>query len=142
MTATLDPSTKAGAHMLERLANEKIGWLTTVTPDGLPQSAPVWFLWVGDEVFLYSFKTAKRNRNLAANPRVSFNLNTDVEGDDVVAMEGTARFDPSGPRYSDHPDYVAKYDSKLKGYGWEADYFEREYPHVIRITPTRWLGVG
>jgi hypothetical protein len=57
-------------------------------------------------------------------------------------MEGTARFDPTGPRYSDHPAYVAKYDSKLKGYGWEPDYFEREYPHVIRLTPTRWRGIG
>jgi PPOX class probable F420-dependent enzyme len=142
MSAILDPSTKGGAHALERLASEKIGWLTTVTPDGLPQSAPIWFLWTGDEIFLYSHRTAKRNANLATNQQVSFNLNTDVEGDDVLTMEGTARLDPTGPRYSDHPAYVARYDEKLKGYGWEAEYFEREYPHVIRVTPTRWRGVG
>jgi PPOX class probable F420-dependent enzyme len=142
MTATPDPSTKAGAHALERLASEKIGWLTTVNAKGQPQSSPIWFLWTGDEIFLYSHKAAKRNANIPERPQVSFNLNTDVEGDDVVAMEGTARFDPTGPRYSEHPAYLAKYADKLAGYGWEPEYFEHEYPVIIRIAPTRWRGVG
>ncbi len=138
MTATLDPSTKAGAHALERLTTEQIAWLTTVNPDGLPQTSPIWFLWAGDEIFLYSHKTAKRNGNIQVNPQVSFNLNTDDTGDDVVTMEGTARLDPDGPRYSDHPEYVAKYQARLRGYGWEPEHFERDYPHVIRVTPGRW----
>jgi len=138
MTATLDPSTKVGAHALERLETETMGWVTTVTPEGQPQSQPIWFLWTGDEVFLYSHKNAKRNRNIEADPRVSFNLNTDPGGDDVVAMEGTARFDLDGPLCSQYPAYFAKYAHKLEEYGWAPDYMDREYPFIIRITPTRW----
>ncbi len=137
MTATLDASTKAGARALERFATERIGWLTTVNADGQPQSSPLWFLWTGDEVFVYSHKTAPRNRNIATNPRVSFNLHTNAGGGDIVSMEGTARIDPDGPLCSQHPAYLEKYGSSLEGSGGPA-YMDREYPVVVRITPTRW----
>jgi len=140
MTATLDPSTEAGAHVLGRLTTERMGWLTSLTPDGQPQSLPIWFIWTDGEVFLYSRKTAKRNANIAADPRVSFNLDTRKDGDDVVAMEGTARFDPDGPLCSQYPQYLAKYRDKLEEYGWEADHMDREYPVIIRVTPNRWRG--
>ena len=135
---TLDPATTGGAHAIERLATEKIGWLTTVDLNGQPQSSPIWFLWVDDEVFLYSHKTAKRNANLAERPQVAFNLNTDPGGDDVVTMEGVARFDPDGPPCSQHPAYLEKYGGFLADYGWDAGHMDREYPIVVRITPTRW----
>ena len=91
MTATIDPGTKAGARALERLGSELIGWLTTTNPDGQPQSSPIWFLWLGDEVLIYSGKRAPRNGNLADRPLVSFNLNTDAVGGDVATMEGLAQ---------------------------------------------------
>jgi PPOX class probable F420-dependent enzyme len=140
MTATLDPATESGAHALERLATERMGWLTSVTPDGQPQSLPIWFLWTQGEVFLYSRKAAKRNENIHADPRVSFNLDTRNDGDDVVAMEGMARFDPDGPLCSQYPDYLAKYEDKIREYGWALDHMDREYPIIIRITPVRWRG--
>ena len=97
VTATIDPATTAGARALERLATEKIGWLTTVNPDGQPQSSPIWFLWTDGEVVLYSHKRAPRNDNLARPPARAFNLNTDAGGGDVVTMEGRARIDAAGP---------------------------------------------
>ena len=137
MTATLDPSTKSGARALDRLATEKIGWLTTVNADGQAQSSPLWFLWTDGEIFVYSHKTAPRNRNIEKNPRVAFNLNTDVGGGDVVSMEGTARFDPEGPLCSQHPAYLAKYGGWLEDSGGP-EFMDRDYPVIIRITPTRW----
>jgi PPOX class probable F420-dependent enzyme len=138
MPTTLDPSTKDGARALDQLATDKIGWLTTVTPDGQPQSTPIWFLWTDGEVIVYSFKTAKRNANLETNPRVAFNLHTDPGGGDVVSMEGTARFDPDGVRSSQNPAFQAKYGDWLKEYDWTPEYFEGEYPVTTRITPVRW----
>lgn len=137
MTATLDPSTRSGARALDRLGSEKIGWLTTVNADGQAQSSPLWFLWTDGELFVYSGKAAPRNGNIANNPRVSFNLHTDAGGGDVVSMEGTARIDPDGPLCSNHPAYLEKYGSSLEGSGGPA-YMDREYPVVVRITPTRW----
>jgi PPOX class probable F420-dependent enzyme len=138
MSTTLDPSTPAGARALERLATEQIGWLTTVNPDGVPQSSPIWFLWVDGELLIHSHRRAPRNGNLADRPGVSFNLNTDVTGDEVVTMEGTARIDPAGRPASADPAYVAKYRDKVEAYGWTFAWFDGEYPVVVRVTPTRW----
>lgn len=138
MTATIDPSTPAGARALERLGSELIGWLTTVNPDGAPQSSPIWFLWADGEILIYSWKRAPRNDNIPERPAVAFNLNTDETGDQVVTMEGIARVDPSGPPATANPAYLAKYADMLAGYGWTTEYFAGEYPVVVRVTPTRW----
>ena len=86
---------------------------------------------------MYSYKTAPRNRNIANDPRVSFNLHTNAGGGDIVSMEGTARIDPDGPLCSRHPAYLEKYGSALEGSGGPA-FMDRDYPIVVRITPTRW----
>ena len=137
MTATLDPSTKADARALARLATEKIAWLTTVNAEGQAQSSPLWFLLVDDAIFLYSRKDAPRNRNIRGNPRVAFNLHTDAGGGDIVSMEGTARIDPDGPLCSSNPAYLAKYGEMLKDEGGP-EFMDREYPVSVWITPTRW----
>ena len=138
MTATLDPSTKAHARALERLGSEKIGWLTSVDPNGQPQSSAIWFLWTDGEILLYSHKRAPRNGNLVDSPRVAFNLHTDAAGDDYVSMEGTARMDPDGPQASGNAPYLARYQSMIDDHGWTAASFAADYPFIIRITPTRW----
>lgn len=138
MFATLDPSTPAGARALERLATEKIGWLTTVDPDGQPYASAIWFLWDDGEILLYSGKRAMRNANLEANPRVAFNLHTDAGGGDYVSMEGVARAVPDEPPSSASQPYLAKYQAMIEAYGWDNAYFDREYPVAIRIAPTRW----
>lgn len=138
MTATIDPTSPAGARALERLVSERIGWLTTTNPDGQPQSSPIWFQWVDGEVLVYSGKRAPRNGNIATLPLVSFNLNTDAGGGDVATMEGEARIDPSYAPADRNPAYLAKYEGMLDGYGWTAGYFAAEYPVAILIRPTRW----
>ena len=137
---TPDPSTEGGARALERLgsASELIGWLTTTNPDGQPQSSPIWFLWVDDEVLVYSGKRAPRNGNVADRPLVSFNLNSDPVGGDVVTMEGEARVDLSYPPADHVAAYIAKYQGLLDDYGWTAGYFAAEYPLAILVRPTRW----
>jgi PPOX class probable F420-dependent enzyme len=138
VSGALDPSAPAGARALERLLSDEIGWLTTVDPEGRPQSSPVWFLWADGEICIYSHRRAPRNDNVRERPLVAFNLNTDATGDEVVTMEGVARIDPSGPRASENPPYLEKYRARIAGYGWTVEWFEGEYPLTIRITPTRW----
>ncbi len=138
MSTTLDPTTELGRRALERLATEKIGWLTSVNPDGQPQASAIWFLWESGKVLVYSHRRAPRNGNLEDNPRVAFNLHTDVAGGDHVSMEGAARIDTVGPRADQHPAYRAKYADMIAGYGWTPEWFAAEYPLAIRVTPTRW----
>lgn len=135
---TPDATTKAGARALERLEAEHIGWLTTINPDGQPQSSPIWFLWTGEDVLIYSGKRAPRNDNVAERSHVAFNLNTDATGGDVVSMEGTARVDLTYPAANEVPAYVAKYRGLLRDSDWTPEYFAAEYPLPILVRPTRW----
>ena len=66
----LDESTAFGARAAERLRENVIGWLTTVTTDGAPRPIPVWFLWDGDrELLLYSRPGKRKLANIEANPQ-------------------------------------------------------------------------
>ena len=138
MPTTLDPSTDDGARSLERLESELIGWLTTVNPDGQPQSSPIWFQWTDGELLFYSRTRAPRNGNIEERPLVSFNLHTDAAGEDVLTVEGEARIVPDEPPASANPAYVAKYRSLLDGYEWTPEYFSERYSVAIRVRPTRW----
>jgi PPOX class probable F420-dependent enzyme len=135
---TLDPTTEGGAHALQRLETELMGWLTTVNPDGQPQSSPVWFVWRGGEIVIYSHIRAPRNANIEGNLHVSFNLNTDLGGDDVVTMEGKARIDLSLPPCSEDADFQGRYAAAIDGYGWTTEWHAATYPVAIVVTPTRW----
>lgn len=138
MSDTLDPATDAGAAALEHLRTDKTGWLTSVGASGQPYSSPIWFLWDDGELLVYSHRRARRNADIAARPLVSFNLNTDASGDELLTMEGTARIDGDGPSAAANPVYLAKYEPHITAYGWTVDWFAAEYPVAIRITPTRW----
>lgn len=132
-----DADNERGAHALDRLAKDKIGWLTTVTPAGQPQSMPIWFLWLDGDILIYGDHRAKRNANLASNPKVTLHLNDDGDGGDIVVIEGEARIDPDQPAIPDNAPYLAKYghwiDASLGGPARMAE----TYSVPIVITPTR-----
>jgi PPOX class probable F420-dependent enzyme len=134
----LDPSTPAGARIAERLETDLTGWLTTVNPEGQPQSTVIWFIWADGVITVYSHKRAARNGNLEERPLVSFTLDTENHGDAYVTIEAEARFDPDAGPASTNPAFLAKYSAIIASYGWEQAYYDTEYPVVLRITPTRW----
>ncbi len=117
------------------LADAAVVWLTTVRPDGQPQASPVWFVMDGGDFLVYSRPSA-RIPNLAANPLVALNLDSN-DGEDVVTVEGTARV-VDGPPNHEHPGYQAKYLDRIEAMGYTAAEFSAEYSIAIRVTPTRW----
>jgi PPOX class probable F420-dependent enzyme len=121
----------------QRLRDELIIWLTTVTPSGQPQTSAVWFLWDGTEFLVYSLPNTARTRNIEAHPRVSLNLDGDGQGGSIVTIEGMARIDLEAPASKEMPAYAAKYLAKIAGNGWTPESFAADYPIPIRITPTR-----
>ena len=138
----LDPSVAGAAHAADRLRGEEMIWITTVRGDGQPQTSAVWFHWDGTDFLLFS--RALKVRNLAAEPRVSLNLNGIGYGADLVIIEGTAEVLPdfaSGP----WPDparvdaYYAKYETALREtLGSSAAEMAGAFTTALRITPTRW----
>jgi PPOX class probable F420-dependent enzyme len=138
MVDSLDAATDDGARALRRLETELMAWLTTVNPDGQPQASPIWFLWDGAEILVYSWSRAPRNGNIPDQPLVAFNLEAGTDGEDVVTAEGEARIVPGEPPASANPTYLAKYKRMFDAYGWTPEWFSGRYSVPIRIRPRRW----
>ena len=138
MPATIDPATDDGAKAIKRLETELVAWMTTINPDGQPQASPIWFLWEGDEILMFSWSRAPRNANVADRPLVAFNLEAGVDGEEVVTAECEARIVPDEPPASANPTYLAKYKGMFDKYGWTPDWYANRYSIPIRLRPTRW----
>jgi PPOX class probable F420-dependent enzyme len=132
-------NTEVPAHnaAIGRLQAEPIIWLTTVAPSGQPQSTPVWFLWEAGEFLIYGAAKGPKVASIESNPRVSLHLEGNGRGGANVIFEGSARIDPAGPRADAVSAYIEKYREFIDSYGWTPEGFADDYPHVIRVSPTR-----
>lgn len=137
MIKGLLPSTTEGRLAAQHLQDDIVGWLTTVAVDGRLQSSPISFLWDGETILFYSRPDTPKVRNLTANPRVSFHLNSDPYADHVVIIEGRALVDESAAPSDVHPEYRAKYRSPLKHWGMDEAETARSFSVPIRIVPER-----
>jgi PPOX class probable F420-dependent enzyme len=133
----LNQENPAHAAAASRLETEPIIWLTTVAASGQPQSTPVWFRWDGGEFLIFGAARGPKVSNIESNPRVGLHLEGNGRGGANVIFEGTARIDPAGPRAHAVPAYIQKYREFIDSYGWTPESFAADYPHVIRVSPTR-----
>lgn len=136
----IDLSTDFGARVSDHLTNDQVVWLTTVGANGTPQPSPVWFLWDGESVLIYSQPNTPKLRNIERSPRVSLNFNCTPTGGDVVILTGDATIDRSAPPANTVSEYVEKYTEGMRGIGMNADAFTREYSVPIRVRPARLRG--
>jgi PPOX class probable F420-dependent enzyme len=133
----LDTTTEFGARVARRLRDELIGWLVTVSADQTPQPVPVWFLWDGQTLLVYSQPDTAKLRNIARNPRVALHLDGDGQGGDIIILTGEARVVTDVPPATRVPDYLEKYRQGIARIGMTPDAFARTYSIVLRITPTK-----
>ncbi len=131
----LNLSTEFGARAARRLEHEQVAWLTTVRADGQPQPSPVWFLWEGESILIYSKPGQPKLRNIAQNPKVSLSFDSDGDGGDIVVISGTAQHDQGAPRSDQVAAYQAKYASGIAGIGMTPESFAATYSVAIRLTP-------
>ncbi len=135
----LDETTEFGQRATRRLREDLLGWLTTVSPRGAPQPVPVWFLWDGTSVLVYSKPDTPKLRNIAANPNVSLNLDGNGQGGDIVVLQGQARVSDDPPADA-VPDYVEKYAGLIARNSWTPASFAADYSVPLRLDPTRIRG--
>jgi len=134
----IDLTTKLGAQAAKRLQEDYIIWLTTVSQDGTPQPNPVWFYWDGMALLIYSQPAAHKVRNIARNPRVSVNFQTNAEGGDFVVLTGNASIDKKPPPHNSR--YIEKYREHIPKIGLTPESLAASYSVLIRVSPSKLRG--
>jgi PPOX class probable F420-dependent enzyme len=122
-----------------RLVTDEVAWLTTVTPGGKPAPRPVWFVWDGEAIVIYSMNGAARLRYIEHNPQVTVHFNS-VSGGDIVVISGTAQRLPDAPSPSQFPGLLEKYGSRIQRMGETPEWYDNNYGVALRITPQRSWG--
>jgi PPOX class probable F420-dependent enzyme len=120
----------------KHLANDKIVWLTTVTPTGRPAPRPVWFVWDGTAVVIYSQQDVAKLKHIAGNDQVSLNFNCSPGGGDVVVISGRAELVPDAPLPSALPGLLDKYLEAIQAMGYTQEWYDA-YNTAIRVVPDR-----
>lgn len=136
----IDTSTEFGQRVAGHLENDRVIWLTTVNPDLTPQPSPVWFLWDGETVLIYSQPGTPKLRNIGQRPRVSLNFNCTPSGGDIVILTGDAREDTAAPAVKNHPAYAEKYARGIAEIGMTPESFGQAYSVPVRVRPTSLRG--
>jgi PPOX class probable F420-dependent enzyme len=136
---TLDTSTDFGARVARRLEQETVIWLTTVDGNGTPEPSPVWFLWTGTDILIFSQRNKPKLRNIARNPRVALNFDS-THGGNVVIFTGTARLDDAAPSPEERDAYNHKYTDDIQRIGFNLDTFHQEYSEPVRVAPEKLRG--
>jgi PPOX class probable F420-dependent enzyme len=135
----LDPTHPKYAHVDQRLRSEPILWLSSIRPDGRPHLVPVWFLWDGASIFIFSQPGAQKIRNLQANPAVTLALEAADEGADIAIIEGTAAIFAITDWDRILPAYTAKYEQTIREMGWTIETMTADYSKVLQVTPIRMI---
>ncbi|MGW5113101.1 TIGR03667 family PPOX class F420-dependent oxidoreductase [Nocardia sp. NPDC004123] len=136
----IDSNTDFGVKVTEHLVQDTIIWLTTVSPSGTPQPNPVWFQWDDGAFLLFTQPGTPKLRNIAANSRVSLNLNSTATGGDVIVFTGTARVDADGASAAELDAFVEKYTEGLVDIGMTREQFFADYSVPVRVVPDRLRG--
>jgi PPOX class probable F420-dependent enzyme len=111
------------------LTGDQIAWLTTVTPSGRPAPRPVWFIWDGTAIIVYSLNDGAKLRHIQANDQVAVHFNSSAEGGDVVVINGRAERVADAPIPSRFPGFLDKYAARIT---------QMATPRSGTTTPTAW----
>jgi PPOX class probable F420-dependent enzyme len=130
----IDLNTPFGKHTAIRLVEEEIIWLTTTDKQGSPQPRPVWFLWNGETILIFSQPNAYKVSHIENRSRVALNFNTDDSGEKVTVFLGDAQIDRTPIPEGEMSDYLKKYHQGLIQINMTEDEFKDSYSLAIRIT--------
>ena len=135
---TIDAGTRFGAAATARLNDGIAVWLSTVDPSGTPQPTPVWFLWTGSDVLIFSEPAKAKLRNIDGNPRVALHFDSDGRGGSVVVLTGSASVDE--PAEEERAAFDAKYADDIRRIRMTPESFHASYSVPIRVRPDKLRG--
>ena len=116
-----------------RLREEQVVWLTTVRKDGTPLPTPVWFLWEGETILIYTLPGSIKLKNIAANPRAALNMNSDPWGGEVVVLTGEIQVERDEPTALQNQAYLEKYRAGISDIEMTPESFSQGYSVALRF---------
>lgn len=136
----IDLTSDFGQRTARRLAEDEIIWLTTTDNQGNPQPRPVWFLWNGESILIFSQPKAHKVAHIHNHPSVALNFNSTDSGGDIVVLLGEAEIDPKPVSPEEMKAYIEKYSQGLVDIKMTESEFNASYSTTIRVTPTHLRG--
>ena len=111
------------------------GVLTTLFPDGSPQSTPVWFLLDSDDVLFSTTAGAQKLRNITGDARATFAVYDPTHDMSYVEVRGaiTVTDDPT----ADTRDRIVQKHGYVDGSAFDAAGTQR---FTLRLRPTKITG--
>ena len=131
----IDLTSTFGKRVARRLKEERIIWLTTVDTHRRPQPRPVWFLWDGETILIFSREEGYKIQHIQNNAIVSLNLDSDGQGGDIVVILGKAIIEKSSIPMEQIEEFLEKYQQGLSRINTTPEEFQSNYSAAIRITP-------
>ena len=127
----IDLTSDFGKRAARRLREEEIIWLTTTDKHGSPQPRPVWFLWDGETILIFSQPPAHKISHIKHHSGIALNLNSDDFGEDIVVILGDATISTSPVTEDEMAQYLEKYKRGLEGINFTAEEFKSSYNVAI-----------
>ena len=127
---------RLSADAASRVSEARIGWLTTLQPDGSPHTTPVWFVFDEKAIWIATGRRNVKVTNVRADPRVS--IAVDGSADAPLVAEGRAELmDVAATSRAVVAAFAEKYD------GWDiGDESVDGARVVVRVKVSRWLLAG
>lgn len=120
------------------LEGRHYGVLTTMMPDGQPQSTMVWLHWNGQHVLVTTTAARQKTQNMLAEPRVTVLVVDPRQGDRWIEVRGRAAVSTAGGEAL-ADEMTRKYTGYERFYGGlrPESLRERETRVVVAITPEK-----
>jgi PPOX class probable F420-dependent enzyme len=131
---------KLGDRALGRFEREFTIWLTTISPVGIPQPRPVWFIWDSDSFLIFNQPDTHKLRHIAQNPSVSLHFDGGDKGLDVQVFSGMAEVIPDPTPADLVVPYIQKYGEEIRRMGGTEEAFAMAYCIALRVRPTSLRG--
>ncbi|MGZ6389983.1 MAG: pyridoxamine 5'-phosphate oxidase family protein, partial [Ktedonobacterales bacterium] len=115
---------------------------TAVGLHGMPQPAPIWFLWdeAASSFLIYNQTEAKRLDLVRQNPQVALHFDGYGTGLGIIVFTGYARVSADEPPADQHPLYLAKYRHWMTSKFGSPEQFAADYSVALRVYPIKVRG--
>ncbi|HSX99664.1 MAG TPA: pyridoxamine 5'-phosphate oxidase family protein [Streptomyces sp.] len=126
------------AELDEFLGAQRTCRVATVSSDGAPHISPLWFVWDGTSLWLYSITRSKRWAALRRDPRVAVVVDAGEEYGELRGAElsGTVEFVGEAPRTGEPVSELIEVERRFARKNFGIDEMPHDGRHAwLRLTP-------